>query len=225
MPTMRADFPPLKVDAPAIYGFPVGPQRVSTADRAGDGIAATIVMVPPGGRSGLRGTCAVALPAKVVLGLGLVSHDLISRCSGNHHGSVVAWPNVWFTESIRVRDGESRRRAGRKNFPGASLTAGPSSNTGPTPPPPQPSPKSFAILDAGGFGGHPEDMLPRSCVCVLTVGLPDPSRQRARPDAGAGWSGGIVLLSKTDQSVIRRSGRGATCSRDGQTGTPGATPR
>ena len=26
-------------------------------------------------------------------------------------------------------------------------------------------PKSFAILDADSFGGHPEDMLPLSCVC------------------------------------------------------------
>ena len=36
----------------------------------------------------------------------------------------------------------------------------------------------------------------RTHVCVLlTVGLPDASRQGARPDAGDGWSGGIVLAS------------------------------
>ena len=53
-------------------------------------------------------------------------------------------------------------------------------------------------------------MLPRSCVCVLTVGLPDPSRQTARPDAGDGWSGGIVLASgqnRPERNSAERPGR------------------
>ena len=53
-------------------------------------------------------------------------------------------------------------------------------------------------------------MLPRSCVCVLTVGLPDPSRQTARPDAGDGWSGGIVLASgqnRPERNPAERPGR------------------
>jgi len=53
-------------------------------------------------------------------------------------------------------------------------------------------------------------MLPHSCVCVLTVGLPDPSRQTARPDAGDGWSGGIVLASgqnRPERNPAERPGR------------------
>ncbi len=53
-------------------------------------------------------------------------------------------------------------------------------------------------------------MLPRSCVCVLTVGLPDPSRQTARPDAGDGWSGGIVLAegqNRPERNPAERPGR------------------
>ena len=46
----------------------------------------------------------------------LVSHVGVSRCSGNHHGSVVAWPYVWFTESVRVRDGEAAGVPGAKVF-------------------------------------------------------------------------------------------------------------
>ena len=93
---MRTDLAPVEVDTPAIDGLPIGPQRVFAAGGAGDDIAAIIVMVLPGGRSGRRRACAVAVPAKVVLGLVLVGHHLNSRCSGNHHVSVVAWPNVWF---------------------------------------------------------------------------------------------------------------------------------
>jgi hypothetical protein len=66
-------------------------------------------------------------------------------------------------------------------------------------------------------------MLPHSCVCVLTVGLPDPSRQTARPDAGDGWSGGIVLASGQNRPernpaerpgkdvLARRANRGPGC--------------
>ena len=53
-------------------------------------------------------------------------------------------------------------------------------------------------------------MLPHSCVCVLTVGLPDPSRQTARPDAKDGWSGGIVLASgqnRPERNPAERPGR------------------
>jgi len=53
-------------------------------------------------------------------------------------------------------------------------------------------------------------MLPRSCVCVLTVGLPDPSRQTDQPDAGDGWSGGIVLASgqnRPERNPAERPGR------------------
>lgn len=53
-------------------------------------------------------------------------------------------------------------------------------------------------------------MLPHSCVCVLPVGLPDPSRQTARPDAGDGWSGGIVLAScqnRPERNPAERPGR------------------
>ena len=53
-------------------------------------------------------------------------------------------------------------------------------------------------------------MLPHSCVCVLTVGLPYTSRQTARPDAGDGWSGGIVLASgqnRPERNPAERPGR------------------
>lgn len=67
-------------------------------------------------------------------------------------------------------------------------------------------------------------MLPRSCVCVLTVGLPDTSRQTARPDARDGWSGGIVLASSQNRPernpaerpgrdvLARRANRDARCN-------------
>ncbi|MEM7004268.1 MAG: hypothetical protein AAF498_00170 [Pseudomonadota bacterium] len=92
---MRTDLAPMEVDTPAIDGLPIGPRRVFSAGGAGDDMAAIIVMVLPGGRSGRRRARAVAMSAKVVLGLVLVGHDLIFRCSGNHHVSVVAWPNAW----------------------------------------------------------------------------------------------------------------------------------
>ena len=78
---MRTGLPPVEIDAPAIDSLPIGPQRVFAAGGAGDDMAAIIVMVLPCGRSGLRGARAVAMSAKVVLGLVLVGHDLISRCS------------------------------------------------------------------------------------------------------------------------------------------------
>ncbi|WP_370287206.1 hypothetical protein [Pseudooceanicola nanhaiensis] len=43
-------------------------------------MATNIVMVFPGGSSALQLACAVAVSAKVVLGLVLAGHDLISRC-------------------------------------------------------------------------------------------------------------------------------------------------
>lgn len=77
---MRTGLPPVEIDAPAIDSLPIGPQRVFPAGDAGDDMAANIVMVFPGGSSALRRACAVAVSAKVVLGLVLVGHDLISRC-------------------------------------------------------------------------------------------------------------------------------------------------
>ena len=38
MPAMRTDLPPVKVDAPGINGFPVGPQDIFAAGGAGDDI-------------------------------------------------------------------------------------------------------------------------------------------------------------------------------------------
>ncbi|ODM46180.1 hypothetical protein A9320_26765 [Ruegeria sp. PBVC088] len=35
---------------------------------------------------------------------------------GDHHVSVVAWPNVRFTESVRVRDGAAAGLPGAKVF-------------------------------------------------------------------------------------------------------------
>ena len=121
------------------------------------------------------------------------------------------------SEADRVRDGEAAGLPGRKSFPGTSLPTGAPSRTGPPLPLSPPSPKSFAILDAGGFGGHPEDMLPHSCVCGLTPGLTDASRQAARPDAERdGWSGGIVLApgqNRPERNPALRPGSAALASR------------
>ncbi len=68
-------------------------------------------------------------------------------------------------ETVRVRDGAAAGVPGAKVFHAQHPTqARPHARDHPVPQAPPP-PKSFAILDADGFGGHPEDMLPHSCVC------------------------------------------------------------
>jgi hypothetical protein len=126
------------------------------------------------------------------------------------------------SESARVRDGAAAGLPGAKVFRAHRSPRAPRRALDQRPLWHRPRRKVLRSLRRADLGAIRRICF-RTHVCVLTVGLPDASRQTARPDAGDGWSGGIVLpLAKQTGA---QSGGAAGERRARETGKPGCRTR